>query len=111
MSDPNQNATLLLTSDTPIAPALVEPEAAGPPPEPEVDPLADAHYRLFLDQLQALTSAQARNAKEIASAIGVREIQVKDWLARAAAEGRTSRVGRTARYRWRAALAQGVLFG
>jgi predicted Rossmann fold nucleotide-binding protein DprA/Smf involved in DNA uptake len=91
-------------------PETPAPEESGPPPEAPAPERTDAHYALFLEKLRELTATQARSAKEIAAAIGVREIQVKDWLGVAVAEGRASKVGRTARYRWRAAMAQGALF-
>lgn len=84
--------------------AASPPGLAEVPAERDADP-AGAVFARALELLARACAGEPKSAAEVAAALGIRQTQAGDWLARAVAEGALEKLSKPARYR---AIASGA---
>lgn len=78
--------------------AAAPPGLAKGPAELAADP-AGAVFARALELLARACAGEPKSAAEVAAALGIRQTQAGDWLARAVAEGALEKLPKPARYR------------
>lgn len=73
-------------------------DRAASPPGLAADP-AGALFARALELLARACADEPKSAEEVAGALGIRQTQAGDWLARAVAEGALEKLSKPARYR------------
>ncbi len=65
-------------------------------------------YDLFLQRSEALCCNEGKNIDELAECLGLKKVQVSEWVKRAVSEGTLERLRKPVRYRWSGTLSKQI---